>query len=46
MQDVKQTKRDPSLNYVSAPKVISKSILDQNRKKEMLNDLKKIEKYF
>lgn len=46
MQDVKRTRREPTLDYVSAPKVMSKSILDQNRKQEMLNDLKKIEKNF
>lgn len=46
MQDNKDNRERPGLRYVSAPPVKSKQILEQKRKAEALNDLKKFEKNF
>jgi hypothetical protein len=42
--DIKVTSKDPTLNYIQNPTVASKTLLDNQRKEEMLNELKKIEK--
>jgi hypothetical protein len=40
---VKDTSKDPSIGFVENPKVFSKTLLDNQRKEEMLNQLKKLE---
>jgi len=41
--DVKVTSKDPQMGYVKQPKAKSKTLLEMQRKEEMLKDLKKLE---
>ena len=37
--DVKDLSKDPGLKFIEAPKILSKTLLDQQRKEDILNDL-------
>ena len=41
--EVKITSKDPTLKYVENPKFNCKTLLENQRKEDMLNDLKKLE---
>lgn len=40
---VKNTEKDPTIKFVEDPKIYSKTLLDAQRKEEMLNQLKQLE---
>ena len=42
--EVKQIDKDPTLKYIENPKARSKTLLDNQRKEEMLSQLKKLER--
>jgi hypothetical protein len=38
--DIKNTHKDPTMNYIPKPKAPSKTLLEAQRKDELLNQLK------
>lgn len=44
--DIKNTTKDPSLKYVSKSQLGTKTLLENHRKEEILNELQKMEKNF
>ena len=46
LHDTKDEVRQPSLSFISNPKTFSKTQLQDNRRTQMLHDLKKNEEFF